>query len=122
MEKVFGLMQKYNMKLNLLKCAFGVSVGKFPDFLVTQREIEVNSDQVKVVLERPISSTKKGSDSWAVWFITHFTHKLHNFFTNLCEGAQTFGWTKECKKGFDTIKHYLIELPILSSSEVGGEL
>lgn len=59
-------MQKYNMKLNLLKCAFGVSVGKFPDFLATQREIEVNSDQVKVVLERPISSTKKGSDSWAV--------------------------------------------------------
>ena len=47
------------MKLNSLKCAFGVNVGKFLGFLVTQRGIEANLDQMKVVLEMPIPSTKK---------------------------------------------------------------
>ena len=55
------------------------------------------------------------------WFITLFTDKLRHFFTIL-HGAQTFGWTKECKSVFDAIKHYLIEPHILSSLEVGEEL
>lgn len=32
------------MKLNPSKCAFGVNVGKFLGFMVTQRGIEVNPD------------------------------------------------------------------------------
>ena len=59
LEEAFSLMHKYNMKLNVLKCVFGVSMGKFPGFLVTQRGIEMNLDQVNVVLETPIPSTKK---------------------------------------------------------------
>lgn len=35
LEEAFNLMRKYNMKLNPLKCAFGVSAGKFLSFLVT---------------------------------------------------------------------------------------
>lgn len=35
LEEAFVLMQKYNMKLNPLKCAFGVSTDKFLGFLVT---------------------------------------------------------------------------------------
>ena len=59
LEEAFSLMHKYNMKLNVLKCVFGVSMGKFPGFLVTQWGIEMNLDQVNVVLETPIPSTKK---------------------------------------------------------------
>ena len=59
LEKAFGLMQKYNMKLNPLKCAFSVNAGKFLGFLVTQQGIETNPDQVKVMLEMPIPSNKK---------------------------------------------------------------
>ena len=59
LEEVFSLMRKYNMKLNALKCAFGVNTGKFLGFLVTQWGIEMKLDQVKVVLETPIPSTKK---------------------------------------------------------------
>ena len=59
LEEAFSLMRKYNMKLNVLKCVFGVSMDKFPGFLVTQQGIEMNLDQVNVVLETPIPSTKK---------------------------------------------------------------
>ena len=59
LEEVFVLMRKYDMKLNPLKCVFGVSVGKFLGFLVTQQGIKTNLDQVKVMLETPILSIKK---------------------------------------------------------------
>ena len=35
LEEAFHLMWAYNMKLNLAKCNFNVSVGKFQGFMVT---------------------------------------------------------------------------------------
>ncbi|KAL6334658.1 hypothetical protein AAG906_019522 [Vitis piasezkii] len=52
-------MRAYNMKLNLAKCAFNVSVGKFLGFMETQREIKVNPTQVKIVLKTPAPNSKK---------------------------------------------------------------
>ena len=39
------------MKLNLAKCAFGVSIGTFLGFIVNNRGIEVNPDKIKAVLD-----------------------------------------------------------------------
>ena len=35
MQEAFELLRRYEMKLNSLKCAFGVSSGKFLTFMVT---------------------------------------------------------------------------------------
>ena len=35
LQEAFELLQMYDMKLNPLKCAFGVSLGKFLGFMVT---------------------------------------------------------------------------------------
>ena len=35
LQEDFELLHKYSMKLNPLKCAFGVSLGKFLSFMVT---------------------------------------------------------------------------------------
>ena len=35
LKKAFELLRRYDMKLNPLKCAFGVSSGKFLGFMVT---------------------------------------------------------------------------------------
>ena len=43
LQQAFDLLREYGMKLNPLKCAFGVSAGKFLGFMVTQRGIEANS-------------------------------------------------------------------------------
>ena len=37
--ETFIMLRRYNMKLNPSKCAFGVSLGKFLGFMVSQREI-----------------------------------------------------------------------------------
>ena len=47
------------MKLNPSKCTFGVSADKFLGFMVTQRGIEVNPNQIKAVMETLAPSNKK---------------------------------------------------------------
>ena len=39
------------MKLNPNKCAFGVTVGKFLGFMVSQRGLEVNPEKVRAIME-----------------------------------------------------------------------
>ena len=50
-QETFDLLQRHGMKLNPLKCAFGVSSGKFLDFMVTRRRIEANPIQIKAIIE-----------------------------------------------------------------------
>ena len=38
LQETFNTLRQYNMKLNLRKCTFGVSLGKFLGFMVSQRE------------------------------------------------------------------------------------
>ena len=49
--EMFALLQKYNMKLNPAKCAFGVGSGKFLGFMVNNREIEANPNKVQALLD-----------------------------------------------------------------------
>ena len=89
LEETFGLMKAYKMKLNPAKCAFGVSAGKFLGFMVTQRGIEVNPDQIKSVMEMSIPNCKKELQRLMSRlaslgrFITRFTDKLKPFFLTL---------------------------------------
>ena len=59
MAKEFQILKKYNLKLNLAKCAFGVSTRKFLGFIVNNRGIEANPDKIKVVLDMPPPSNIK---------------------------------------------------------------
>lgn len=59
MQEVFHLLRRYDMKLNPSECAFGVSAEKFLGFMVTQRGIEVNPDQIKVVMNTLAPRSKK---------------------------------------------------------------
>ena len=54
-------------------------------------------------------------------FIARFIDKLRLFFLTL-KGASMFRWTDECKQAFESVKHYLIEPPILSSPKSDEEL
>ena len=55
LPETFDMLIQYNMKLNLIKCAFGVSLGNFLGFMVLQRGIEANPDKIQAILnmERP---------------------------------------------------------------------
>lgn len=120
LEKILRLMRTYNMKLNLTKYVFCVRTGKFLGFMVTQRGIEVNRHQTKVVLKTLASSRKNELQHFTSRlvalerFIARFTDKLRSFFLIL-KGASVTSWTNECGWALDKVKHYLIKPPILSS-------
>ena len=60
LQEVFELLCMNCMKLNPLKCTFGVSSGKFLGFKVTQRGIEANPIQLKAIMESQTPTTRKG--------------------------------------------------------------
>ena len=117
------------MKLNPSKCTFGVSAGKFLGFMVmvSQRGIEVSSDQVKAVMETPPPTSKKelqrltGKLVELGRFIARFTDELRPFFLAIRK-AGTTGWTNSCQSAFEKIKHYLTQPPILSNPLPGKKL
>ena len=39
------------MKLNWEKCAFGVDLGKFFEFMVSHRGIEANSEKIQAIVQ-----------------------------------------------------------------------
>ena len=51
LQETFDILKRYNMKLNPSKCAFGVSLGKFLEFMVLNRGIEANLEKIKAILD-----------------------------------------------------------------------
>ena len=46
---IFKILRKHMLCLNASKCSFGVGSRKFLGYMVTHREIEVNSNQIKAI-------------------------------------------------------------------------
>lgn len=59
LEEIFAVLRHFQMRLNPSKCAFGVSGGKFPRFLISQRGIVINPDQCRAILEMSAPRTPK---------------------------------------------------------------
>lgn len=51
LRKSFETIRRYKMKLNPAKCYFGLTTGKFLGYLLTQRGIEADPTQIKVIEE-----------------------------------------------------------------------
>ena len=89
MQQAFELLKAYGMKLNLTKCAFGVSADRFLGFMMTQRGIDANPTQLQVILESPAPSSRKGIQQLIGQlaslgrFISQFTKFLKPFFPSL---------------------------------------
>ena len=115
------------MKLNPAKCAFGVSSGKFLGFMVTQRGIEINLDQVKAVANILAPTNEKQLqrliDKLVALgrFIARFIDKMKPFFLALRDVNKS-GWMQSCQNAFEEIKRYLSQPPILSSLQPGERL
>ena len=113
------------MKLNLSKCVFRVTPGKFLGFMVSQRGIEVNPEKVRAILEleppRTIKAVQSLNGKVAALnrFVSKATNKCLPFFRVL---RKSFEWTDECQKAFKDLKKYLSSPPLLSPSMPGEEL
>ena len=77
------------MKLNSNKCVFGVTTGKFLGFMVSQRGIEVNSENIQAIMELALPKTVKemqslnGKIATLNRFVSRATDKCLPFFRTL---------------------------------------
>ena len=122
LAKAFQVMKSYNMKLNLAKCASGVSAGNFLDFIVNSRGIEANPDKIKVVLDMlPPSNIKDiqrltGRISMLSRFVSRASDKCQPFCQVL---KKAFQWDAHFQEVFTALKTYLSSPPILGSPSEG---
>ena len=47
--EIFSVLREHKLRLNVSKCSFGVSSGKFLSYMITHLGIEVNPDQIKAI-------------------------------------------------------------------------
>ena len=97
--ETFDTLRSYNMKLNLGKCAFGVTAEKFLVFMVSQRGIEANLDKIRAIMEMaPLRNMKEvqslnGKIAALNRFVSRVTDKCLPLFRTL---KKSFEWTAEC--------------------------
>ena len=101
LTNIFKILRGHKLRLNASKCSFGVGLGKFLDYMVTHRGIEVNPDQVKA-----INSLQPPRNPKEVQKLTEITAALNRFtsqsadkcrhFFLLMNKWKGFKWTKEC--------------------------
>ena len=103
LKETFNTLREYQMRLNPAKCVFGVSLGKFLGFMVSQRGIEANPEKVKAILDMTSPRYMKevqrltGRVATLNRFVSKATNKCLPFFKTL---KQAFQWTEECEEAF----------------------
>ena len=78
LRQVFESCREYNLRMNPLKCAFGVSLGKFLGFLVHQRGIDLDPTKAKTiaVLTPPTTLMELRSFMGKVFYLRRFIPRM----------------------------------------------
>jgi len=107
LEELFITIARYKLKLNPEKCVFGVEVGKFLGFLLSERGIEANPEKCAAILAMRSPATVKevqqltGRVAALSRFVSASGEKDHPYFQCL-KTNNRFVWTKECEEAFSS--------------------
>jgi hypothetical protein len=124
---VFERLRRHQLKMNPPKCAFAVQLGVFLDFVVRHRGIEIEPKKIKAILNMPPPQELKdlrklqGKLAYIRRFISNLSGRIQPFSKLMKKGAP-FVWDEECQNGFDSIKRYLLNPPVLSAPIKGRPL
>ncbi|CAM8911187.1 unnamed protein product [Rhodiola kirilowii] len=127
LRTVFERLRKCWLKMNPLKCAFGVTSGKFLGFVVTHRGIEIDQTKIKAIQEMPEPKSLKelrglqGRLAYVRRFISNLAGRCQPF-SHLMKKDAPFVWDDKCHKAFDSIKKYLSTAPVLGAPTPGKPL
>ncbi|KAK0599178.1 hypothetical protein LWI29_003000 [Acer saccharum] len=109
LRETFDVLVRYGMKLNPVKCVFGVPSGRFLGYQVHQRGIEVNPEKIqalaKMVSPRTLKDVQKLTGCLASLskFIAKSTDRCLPFFKALKKGKGV-EWNEDCEKAFQALK------------------
>ncbi|KAI5349399.1 hypothetical protein L3X38_002286 [Prunus dulcis] len=120
-------LRKYQLKMNLLKCAFGVTSSKFLGFIVKHRGIEVDQTKIKAIRDMPEPrnlhelKSLQGRLAFIRQFISNLAGRCQPF-SRLMKKDVPFVWDEACHNAFESIKKYLSSSPLLGAPIPGKQL
>ena len=127
LEQVFERYRKYKLCMNPMKCAFGVSAGKFLGFLVHHKRISVDPAKATAIatMKRPSSMRELKSFLGRVSYIWRFVPGLASVMTGLSKLLKKeteFTWGTEQQEAFQRILQIMNHLPTLQAPVRGRPL
>ena len=93
LETVFQRIRQHNLKMNPMKCAFGVSSEKFLGFIVKYQGLEIDPAKIKAILRMPVPKTLRqlrsflGQLAYIRWSIVNLSGKSKPFSKLVKKGA-----------------------------------
>ena len=106
---VFDRLRRYQLKMNPLKCAFGVTSGKFLGFIVRHRGIEVDQSKITTIRDMPKPRnlqelrSLQGRFAFIRRFISNLVGRCQPF-NRLIKKDVPFVWDKAYHNAFRNIK------------------
>uniref|UniRef100_A0A2N9HRJ9 Integrase zinc-binding domain-containing protein n=1 Tax=Fagus sylvatica TaxID=28930 RepID=A0A2N9HRJ9_FAGSY len=127
LRKVFDRCRLYKLKMNPLKCAFGVSAGKFLGFLVHNRGIDVDPAKASAIatMKAPTSHKELKSFLGRLSYIRRFIPGLAAVtavFAPLMKKGVPFIWSTACQQAFEKIQQIMTKLPTSIKSQAIADL
>jgi ribonuclease HI len=127
LRKVFDRCRLYKLKMNPLKCAFGVSAGKFLGFLVHNRGIDVDPVKASAIatMKAPTSHKELKSFLGRLSYIRRFIPGLAAvtaIFMLLMKKGVPFVWSTACQQAFEKIQLIMTKLPTVCAPVPGRPL
>jgi hypothetical protein len=127
LREVFKVLESHNMKLNPFKCVFAIQGRKFLGFLVSNRGIEPNLENIQTLLNMTPPMTVKEVQHLIerLAVLNRFIAKLGErslLFFKILRNTPNFQWTYKCQKSFKELKVYLSSPIIFSQPNEGKTL
>ncbi|XP_057250646.1 transposon Tf2-1 polyprotein [Beta vulgaris subsp. vulgaris] len=127
LRNVFEKLRRYQLKMNPMKCAFGVTSGKFLGFVVRHRGIEIDQSKIIAIQDMPPPRNLRelrglqGRLAYIRRFISNLAGRCHPF-SHLMKKGAPFEWDESCHRAFESIKKYLSTPPVLGAPVPGKPL
>ncbi|KAK9034176.1 hypothetical protein V6N11_050351 [Hibiscus sabdariffa] len=118
LRKLFQRLREFHLKLNPVKCTFGVTSGKLLGFIVSKKGIEIDPDKVRAIQELSPPKTQKEVRGFLerLNYISRFVSRL----TEKCDPVYKLlrknnpgEWNDKCQIALEKIKRQLTNAPVL---------
>jgi hypothetical protein len=119
LKETFDNLDRYKLKLNPIKCSFGVSVGQLLGFLVSARGIEANLEKIQAILTmgKPAKLHEVQQLAGRVAALSRFVaclgEKALPFYALMKKSDKQFEWIEEADATFSQLKKVLSTPPVL---------
>ena len=121
LRRVFEICRTFKLRMNSLKCAFGVSSGKFLGFLVHSKGIDVDSAKaITIATMKPPAIVKElksflGKVSCIRRFILRLA-SIASAFSRLLKKRQSFEWGEAQQTAFKRLQQIMMNLPTMKAA------